>query len=112
MFSKIHFFIPLEHYKFSSKLFSALKTCDIIDPLLLPPLSADINAMSNIRTRMEHKFRVAYWNPPAINKIYLENDFSAVWNDMGWSTKRYVEIFEQVPIDLQKINDLKGARIN
>lgn len=61
---------------------------------------------------MEHEFRVSRWNPPAINKIYLENDYSAVWSDMGWSTNRYVEIFEQVPKDLQSVIELKGARIN
>jgi len=40
---------------------------------------------------MEEQFRERRWDPPAINKTYLENDFSAVWSDMGWSTKRYGE---------------------
>ena len=61
---------------------------------------------------MEHEFQVSRWNPPAKNKIYLKNDFSDILSDMGWSTKRQVEIFEQVSKALQKIIDLKRARIN
>jgi hypothetical protein len=68
--------------------------------------------MSKIWKRMEEQFWEFRWNPPAKNKIYLENDFSAVWSDLGWSTKRYGDLFDQVPKDLQKVIDAKGAHIN